>query len=127
MTSPPLNDWLALITQACKDAADALRKSQALETPSNFTPYCVGDQVWLEGHNLNTTHPSAKLVPRRYGPFLVTLAVSRTSFQLKLPPTWKIHNVFHTSLLTLYKETAINSNRYQEPAPELINGQPEWE
>jgi hypothetical protein len=66
-------------------------------------------------------------VPRRYGPFLVTLAVSRTSFQLKLPPTWKIHNVFHTSLLTLYKETAINSNRYQEPAPELINGQPEWE
>jgi hypothetical protein len=43
-TSPPLNDWLALITQACKDAADALRKSQVLETPSNFTPYCVGSK-----------------------------------------------------------------------------------
>jgi hypothetical protein len=43
MTSPPLNDQLALITQARKDAADAPRKSQVLETPSNFTPYCVGD------------------------------------------------------------------------------------
>jgi hypothetical protein len=126
-SSPPLNDQLALIAQARKDAADALRKSQDLETLSNFTPYCVGDRVWLEGHNLNTTHPSAKLAPRRYGPFLVTLAVSRTSFWLKLPPSWKIHNVFHASLLTPYKETTTNGSRYQEPAPELINGQPEWE
>jgi hypothetical protein len=126
-TSPTLNDRMSLITQARKDAADALRKSQALEVPTKFTPYCAGDRVWLEGRNLNTTHPSAKLAPRRYGPFLVTSAVSRTSFRLKLPPTWKIHNVFHASLLTPYKETTINSNRYQEPTPDLIDGQPEWE
>jgi hypothetical protein len=126
-TSPPLNDRLALITQARKDAADALRKSQTLELPSNFIPYCVGDRVWLEGKNLNTTHPSAKLAPRRYGPFLVTSAVSRTSFRLKLPASWKIHNVFHGTLLTPYKETATNGNQYQEPAPDLVNGQPEWE
>jgi hypothetical protein len=126
-TSPPLNDRLALIAQARKDAADALRKSQALELPSNFVPYCAGDRVWLEGKNLNTTHPSAKLAPRRYGPFLVTSAVSRTSFRLKLPATWKIHNVFHGTLLTPYKETATNGNQYQEPAPDLVNGQPEWE
>jgi transposase InsO family protein len=79
-TSPPLNNRLALITQARKDAADALHKSQALKLPSNFVPFCVGDRVWLEGKNLNTTHPSAKLAPRRYGPFLVTSVVSRTSF-----------------------------------------------
>jgi hypothetical protein len=116
-SSPPLNDRLALIAQARKDAADALRKSQDLETLSNFTPYCVGDRVWLEGHNLNTTHPSAKLAPRRYGPFLVTLAMSRTSFRLKLPPSWKIHNVFHASLLTPYKETTTNGSRYQGTRP----------
>jgi hypothetical protein len=126
-TSPPLNNQLALITQARKDTADALHKSQALELPSNFVPYCVGDCIWLEGKNLNTTHPSAKLVPRRYRPFLVTSVVSRTSFRLKLPPTWHIHNVFHRTLLTPYKETAINGNKYQEPAPDLVNGQPEWE
>jgi hypothetical protein len=53
--------------------------------------------------------------------------VSRTSFQLKLPLTWHIHNVFHRTLLTPYKETALNSNHYQEPAPDLGDGQPKWE
>jgi hypothetical protein len=75
-SSPTLNDRLTSIAQARKDAADALRKSQSLELPSNFIPYCMGDRVWLEGQNLNTTHPSAKLAPRHYGPFLVTAAVS---------------------------------------------------
>ena len=35
--------------------------------------------------------------------------------------------MFHASLLTPYKETALNGNKYQEPAPDLIDGQPEWE
>jgi hypothetical protein len=126
-SSPTLNDRLTSISQARKDAVDALRKSQSLELPSNFVPYCVGDRVWLEGRNLNTTHPSAKLAPRRHGPFLMTAAVSRTSYRLKLPTTWRIHNVFHASLLTPYKETTLNGNKYQEPVPELIDGQPEWE
>jgi hypothetical protein len=37
-TSPPLNDRLALITQARKDAAEALCRSQAIELPSSFHP-----------------------------------------------------------------------------------------
>jgi hypothetical protein len=126
-TSPPLNDRLALIAQARKDTADTLCKLQVLELPSNFVPYCVGDHIWLEGKNLNTMHPSAKLAPRRYGPFLVTSVVSRTSFRLKLPAHWQIHNVFHSTLLTPYKETTTNGNHYQEPAPDLVNRQPEWE
>ena len=78
-------------------------------------------------NNLITTHPSSKLAPRRYGPFPITRVVSRTSYQLKLPPQWKIHDVFHATLLTPYKETALNGKSYQEPAPDLIDGQPEWE
>jgi hypothetical protein len=54
--SSPLNDHLALITLARKDTANALHKSQVLELPSNFVPYCVGDCIWLEGKNLNTRH-----------------------------------------------------------------------
>ena len=72
-------------------------------------------------------HPTAKLAPRRYGPFPITRVISRTSYQIKLPPQWKIHNIFHATLLTPYKETALNGNRNQEPTPELIDGQPEWE
>ena len=106
---------------------EALQRAQALSTPSRFTPFCVGDRVWLEAKNLNTNCPTAKLTPRRHGPFVVTAAISHVSYRLKLPVTWKIHNVFHTSLLTPYKETPTNGQRYQEPVPELVDGQPEWE
>ena len=106
---------------------EALRRAQTLSTPSRFTPFSVGDRVWLEARNLNTTHPTAKLAPRRHGPFLVTAAISHVSYWLKLPSTWKIHNVFHASLLTPYKETTTNGQQYQEPALDLVDGQPEWE
>ena len=105
----------------------ALQKATDITLPTRFEPYQVGDQVWLEGRNLHTTHPSAKLAPRRYGPFSITRVVSRTSYQLKLPPQWKLHDVFHATLLTPYKQTTLNGQSYQEPAPELIDGQPEWE
>ena len=81
--------------------------------------------MWLKGRNLTTTHPTTKLAPRPYGPFPVTCVISCMS--LKLPPQWKIHNVFHATLLTPYKETTLNGSHYQEPAPELVKGQPEWE
>ena len=113
--------------QACQDAKEALRRASDLEVPTRFEPYQLGDKVWLKGRNLTTTHPTAKLAPRRYGPFPITRVISRTSYQLKLPPQWKIHNVFHATLLTPYKETALNGHQSQEPAPELIDGQPEWE
>ena len=35
--------------------------------------------------------------------------------------------VFHGSLLTPYKLTPTNGSTYQEPAPQLIDGQLEWE
>ena len=125
--SPPLNDRLETINNTRKEASDALRRVQNLSLPSKFTPYCVGDRVWLEAKYLNTTHPMAKLMPRRYGPFLITAAISHVSYQLKLTSTWKVHNVFHASLLTPYKETTTDGTQYQEPTPDLVDGQPEWE
>ena len=113
--------------QACQEAKEALKRAADLEIPTHFKPYQLGDKVWLEGRNLTTTHPTAKLAPKRYSPFPITCVISRTSYQLALPPQWKIHNVFHATLLTPYKETTLNGSRNQEPTPELINGQPEWE
>ena len=125
--SPSVENRLQQLKQAHEEAREALQKATDMTLPTCFEPYRVGDQVWLEGRNLHTTHPSSKLAPRRYGPFTITRVVSRTSYQLKLPPQWKLHNVFHATLLTPYKETILNGQSYQEPAPELINGQPEWE
>ena len=122
-----MEDQLQTLKQAREQAKEALRKAADMVLPTRFEPYQIGDKVWLEGHNLNTTHLSSKLAPRRYSPFSITRVVSHTTYQLKLPTQWKIHNVFHTTLLTPYKETALNGQSYQEPAPDLIDGQLEWE
>lgn len=126
--SPILEQHLLSLSQAKCEAAEVLRKAADLQLPSQFEPYQTGDKVWLKGCNLTTTtHPTAKLAPRCYGPFTIPHVISQTTYQPKLPPQWKIHNIFHATLLTCYKEMALNGSHYQEPAPELIDGQPEWE
>src|SRR6267142_658569 len=47
--------------------------------------------------------------------------------QLKLPDTWKIHNVFHVSLLMPYKEMDKHGPNFLEPPSDLIDGEEEWE
>jgi Chromo (CHRromatin Organisation MOdifier) domain len=86
----------------------------------------VGNKVWLEGANLKLTHPKAKLDAKRYGLFLITKEISPVVFQLALPPQWRIHNVFHTLLLTPYKETEEHGENFVQPPPELIEGQEEY-
>ena len=127
--SPSVTDRLQRIKEARQQAAEAIRRSQELMTciSTRFTPYRVGEKVWLDARNLNTSHPSAKLAPRHYGPFTVTHAISHTSFRLELPSQWKVHPVLHASLLTLYKETREHGPNFTEPLPDLIDGQLEWE
>jgi hypothetical protein len=72
----------------------------------------VGDLVWLEGANLKLTHPKTKLDAKRYGPFPIMKEVSPVVFQLTLPLQWHIHNMFHASLLTPYKETEEHGDNF---------------
>jgi hypothetical protein len=87
----------------------------------------IGDKVWLEGHNLKTELPTAKLAPKRHGPFLIKKVLSPITYQLTLPTTWKIHDVFHVDLLTPYIETDFHSPNYTRPPPDLINDEEEYE
>jgi len=68
-----------------------------------------------------------KLSPRRYGPFKVVSQISKVAYKLKLPSTWKIHDIFHASLLTPYKETDQHRLNFLEPPPEILDSEPEWE
>ena len=43
---------------------------------------------------------------KKTSPFKIEEAISHTAFRLRIPSKWKIHPVFHTSLLTSYKETS---------------------
>lgn len=61
--SPTVESRLQIITQARKDAIDALCRANEIQLPTHFEPYQLGDKVWLEGCNLTTMHPTAKLAP----------------------------------------------------------------
>ena len=94
---------------------------------SNFTPYETGDKVWLEARNLKRNMTNPKFAPKREGPFKIKKVLSPLSYQLELPQSWKIHLVFHASLLTPYKENKVHGINYPKPPPDLINNEEEYE
>ena len=49
------------------------------------------------------------------------------SYELKLPTSWKIHPVFHASLLTPYHENEIHGLNFPAPPPDLIDNEEEYE
>ena len=109
-------------------AQELMVKAQKAWVKHRNTPkFKVGDQVWLEGHNLHVAQPTAKLAPKRHGPFWVVQVMSPVNYCLELPTQWTIHPVFHIDLLTPYRETPIHSANYLHPPPDLINGEEEHE
>jgi len=58
-----------------------------------------GDLVYLLRRNIKTTRPSDKLDHKKFGPFKVKRNIKDISYELYLPPTMRIHPVFHISLL----------------------------
>jgi hypothetical protein len=111
-----------------QEAQEAMKMAQErLGKESNFKPFQVNNKVWLEGTNLNLPYLTKKLAPRQYGPFRVVTRISNVTYRLELPSTWKIHDSFHTSLLTPYKETEKHGPNFLEPPPDILDGKPEWE
>jgi hypothetical protein len=103
-------------------------KAQKSWVKHKDTPkFQLGDLVWLEGRNLRTVQPTAKLAPKRHGPFKVTQVMSAVNYRLELPTQWSIHPVFHIDLLTPYHETPIHGANYQCPPPDLVEGEEEYE
>ena len=83
--------------------------------------------MWLEGRNLHTSQPAAKLAARCHAPFLVEQVLSPVTYKLSLPSTWNVHPVFHTDLLTPYRETPFHEENYQRPPAKLVQGAEEYE
>ena len=82
-------------------------------------PLEEGDQVWLLRRNIKTTRPSDKLDYKRLGPFRIKSKIGQAAFHLQLPPSMRIHPVFHVSLLEPFKQNDI-PGRVQDPSPPVI-------
>ena len=87
----------------------------------------MGDEVWLDKKNLKTQYPSAKLAPKRLGPYKILEKVGSTSYRLDIPDSWKIHDVFHGSLLKTYVENEEHGPNYTRPDAELVDEEEEYE
>ena len=73
---------------------------------STYTPFKKGDWVWLDFRHLKTIyHKKMKL--KREGPFVITEVLGPVTYRLKLPTSWRIHNIFHATLLKPYRENEI--------------------
>jgi len=127
---PTFEQRLSAIKEARNAAQEAQHKAQEswIKERPQFMPFEVGTKVWLEGTNLKLpSNITTKLAPRRYGPFTVAAKISNVAYKLNLPSTWKIHDVFHASLLTPYKETDQHGPNFIKPPPDIIEGEEEWE
>lgn len=85
--------------------------------PHSFT---VGQKVLLSTKNIKFKTGVRKLHPRYVGPFTITAAVGKNAFKLDLPNSYRIHPVFHVSMLkTFHEGSAIPA----PPVPEIIDGE----
>ena len=63
--------------------------------PRNYAP---GDKVWLNSKYLKTKQ-NWKVEAKFFGLFQILHLVEKQTYKLELPKKWRIHNVFHVSLL----------------------------
>jgi hypothetical protein len=88
--------------ESLEEAQDRMRRysdPKRKDTPA----YQVGDLVMLNGRNIQTRRPSRKLDHKNHGPFQIERIVSPLAVKLTLPRKWKIHDVFHVSLIEPYR------------------------
>jgi hypothetical protein len=66
-----------------------------------------------------------KMPPRREGPFKVKVeeVLGPVTYQLKLPTTWRIHNVFHAVLLKPYIKTEVHGENFSRLISDILDGE----
>src|SRR6266436_352301 len=114
-----------VLEQNHKNTIWALNKSsdQSGLPPSQ---YKLGQLVWLDATHLKLPHQKAKLTPKHLGPFKITKEISPVAYQLALPINWRIHNIFHASLINPYHKMAEHGPNFTRPPPNLIKGEEEF-
>ena len=82
--------------------------------PKSYTP---GDKVWLNSKYIKAKQ-NRKLEAKFFRPFWMLYPIGKQAYKLQLPKKWRIHNVFHVSLL---EQETIRKKRVKK-VPELDAG-----
>ena len=127
---PAAKDHIKEPSEARKEAAathDLARRAMKDRNSGKFTPFAKGDKVWLEAQNLKCLYENRKFAPKWEGPFSISEVLSSITYRLSIPLKWKIHNTFHASLLSPYRENDVHSPNYMRPPPDLIRTEEKYE
>jgi chromodomain-containing protein len=122
---PAVEDRLKLLKELREEVKSSLERAAQImrEQHGNhlmqMPAFKVGDKVLLDGKNIKTTRPKAKLTDKRHGPFEIAEVIGPVNYKLKLPQDWRIHPVFHANLLLPYTETEEHGPNFPHEPDEL--------
>jgi len=104
LQNPAAEDLIDEIHRVQKTCQENMEEAQSYQhVAKRFrqdTPtFHVGDKVWLIAKNIRTVRPSKKLDHKRLGPSQIVEQIGTHAYRLELPPTMRVHPVFHVHLL----------------------------
>jgi len=110
--------WMVSVHIFCKKTLEHTREqmSHHYNKRSKEAPKMkVGDLVMLSSKNLRIRRPSKKHNHKMQGPFEIGKVVSLNAVMLKPPRHWRLHNIFHVSLLEPYRVSSKSSCAPPDP------------
>ena len=120
-------DTLQKVREEAQAAHELARQRMAERITRGFSPFKKGQKVWLEAKNLRFLSDHKKLAMKRQGPFEIIEVLGPLTYRLQLPQQWRIHPVFHATLLTPYHENSTHGPNFPLPPPDIIEGEEEFE
>ena len=112
------------LTKECIAKAQA-RQETYYNQHRREAEFQVGQEVLLSTAHVRIPSPGTpKLLPKDIGPFKVQARQGTLAYRLELPEHYRIHPVFHVSLLKAYKAAP---HRKPTPPPDIIGDEEESE